>query len=59
MVTDAAVNFLEGRTKKMPKTILIELGLVDKSNDASYQFNTSIAPEAYAPVLSYHPEGEK
>lgn len=52
---DSAVNFLEGRTKKLPHTILIKLGLVDQNNYATYPFDTSIAPEGYTPVLSYAP----
>lgn len=52
---NAAVNFLEERTRKLPHTILIELGLVDQNSYAAYPFNTSIAPEGYMPVLSYAP----
>lgn len=57
VVTDAAVNYLEGRTKPVPHTILIKLGLVDQNNINSYAFDTSIAPDGYAPVLSYRPTG--
>lgn len=53
---NAAVNFLEGRTKKPPHTILIKLGLVDQNSYAGYQFNASIAPEGYTPILSYTPD---
>ena len=53
---DTVVNFLEGRTKATPNTILIKLGLVDKRNYATYKFDTSIAPKDYVPVLSYSPE---
>jgi protein TorT len=61
VVTDAAVNFLEGRTnaRALPHTILIKLGLVDQNNIGSYAFDTSIAPDSYSPVLSYRPEGVK
>lgn len=52
---NAAVNFLEGRTRKPPHTILIKLGLVDRSNYSSYKFDASTAPEDYAPILSYVP----
>jgi protein TorT len=52
---DAAVNFLEGRSKKLPHTILVKLDLVDQNNYATYPFDTSIAPEGYTPVLSYAP----
>jgi len=52
---NAAVNFLEGRTKELPHTILIKLGLVDRSNYATYKFDTSIAPMGYTPILSYSP----
>lgn len=56
---NAAVNFLEGRTKKLPHTILIKLGLVDQNSYATYQFDTSIAPEGYTPILSYAPDEVK
>ncbi len=56
---NAAVNFLEGRTKKLPHTILIKLGLVDQNSYATYQFDTSIAPEGYKPILSYTPDEVK
>ncbi len=52
---NAAVNVLEGRSKELPHTLLIKLGLVDHSNYAQYKFDSSIAPESYAPVLSYFP----
>lgn len=55
VVINAAVNFLEGRTKELPHTILIKMGLVDRSNYATYKFDTSIAPEGYTPILSYSP----
>jgi len=52
---NTAVNFLEGRTKESPHAILIKLGLVDKNSYATYPFDTSTAPEGYAPILSYTP----
>ncbi len=52
---NAAINFLEGRTKKQPHTILIKLGLVDQNSYTAYPFGTSIAPEGYIPTLSYSP----
>lgn len=55
---NAAVNFLEGRTKKLPHTILVKLGLVDQNSYATYSFGTSIAPEG-TPVLSYVPREGK
>jgi len=55
VVTNAAVSFLEGRSKKIPHTILIKLGLLDQQNYATYPLDTSIAPEGYAPVLSHTP----
>lgn len=57
VVTNAAVNFLEGRIKEMPHSILIKLGLVDRSNYSTYPFETSIAPKSYLPILSYTPNG--
>ena len=56
---NAVVNFLEGRTGKLPHSILIKLGLVDQSNYATYRFETSNAPDGYLPVLSYAPSGVK
>lgn len=55
VVINAVVNFLEGRTKNLPHTILIKLGLVDRNSHAAYKFDTSIAPEGYTPMLSYDP----
>lgn len=55
LAINAAVNFLEGRTKKLPHTILIKLDMVDKSNYATYDYSTTTAPQGYTPVLSYHP----
>lgn len=55
VATHAAVNFLEGRTKTPPHTILVKLGLVDQRNFGTYKFDTSIAPEGYTPILSYDP----
>lgn len=55
VATNAVVSYLEGRAGKLPHTILIKLGLVDRSNAARYPFSASIAPEGYVPVLSYRP----
>ena len=55
VVTNVAVNYLEGRNPRPPHTILIKLGLLDQSNYAKYDFGSSIAPANYAPVLSYDP----
>ncbi|HEY6897004.1 MAG TPA: TMAO reductase system periplasmic protein TorT [Rhodocyclaceae bacterium] len=52
---DTALNHLEGRSRQMPHTILIKLGLLDASNLASYPFDTSTAPEGFKPVLSHVP----
>ena len=59
VATNAAVNFLEGRTKAPPHTILVKLGLVDQRNFGTYKFNTSIAPEGYTPILSYDPPSNR
>ncbi|MFZ6751387.1 TMAO reductase system periplasmic protein TorT [Undibacterium sp. Ren11W] len=56
---NAAVNFLERRSTEAPHTILIKLGMLDHSNIANYAFDTSIAPAAYIPQLSYAPESKK
>lgn len=52
---NAVVSFLEKRTKEVPHTMLIKLGLVDQSNYLNYEFDTSIAPPGYVPMLSYAP----
>jgi protein TorT len=51
----SAVNLLEGRSKELPHTILVRLGMVDQQNWNSYPFETSIAPEGYKVLLSYDP----
>ncbi len=56
VATNAAVNFLEGRIKELPHTILIKLGLVDQSNYSTYPFETTIAPKGHKPILSYTPK---
>ena len=53
---NAAVSYLEKRTKEIPHTILIKLGLVDQGTYDHYEFDTSTAPAAYVPVLSYTPD---
>ena len=58
VVTDAVVNYLEGRVTKLPHTILVKLGQVDQSNVSTYEFDTSIAPDGYLPILSYRPDGK-
>ena len=55
IVTDAAVNYLEGRGQKFPSTILVKLGLLDQENFADYDFGSSIAPAHFDPVLSFDP----
>lgn len=55
VVTNAVVDYLEGRSKELPHTILIKLGMVDQGNFGSYPLDTSIAPEGYTPVLSHVP----
>jgi protein TorT len=52
---NAAVNMLEGRSKELPHTILVNLGMVDQENYSTYPYDTSIAPEGYKAVLSYDP----
>lgn len=59
VVTNAVVNVLEGRGGPPPHTLLIKLGLVDQSNYATYEFDTTIAPEGFVPVFSYSPTDEK
>ena len=59
VVTDAVVDFLEGRDGPVPHTILIKLGLLDQFSFASYKFDATIAPDDFVPVFSYSPPGEK
>lgn len=56
VVINAAVNYLEGRMVSRPHTILIKLGMVDRNNYASYDYDISTAPAGYTTVLSYKPE---
>lgn len=53
---NAVVNFLEKRALDRPHTMLIKLGMLDRSNFAGYNFDVSIAPKGYEPVLSYQPK---
>jgi periplasmic protein TorT len=55
LTLNAAVNFLEGRNRALPHTILVKLGMLDQHNYAAYDFDASIAPSGYTPVLSYAP----
>lgn len=59
VVTNVAVSHLEGRSKTLPHTILIQLGLADQANYHSYKLDTSIPPEGYTPILSYHPDNRR
>jgi len=56
VAVNAAVNMLEGHGKDTPHTILVKLGRVDQQNYTSYPFDTSISPDGYKALLSYHPE---
>lgn len=53
---NAAVNYLEGRIKNRPHTILIKLGMVDRNNYATYDYDITTAPAGYKTTLSYSPE---
>lgn len=59
LVINAAVDFLEGRTKELPHTILIKLGMVDQSNYANYDYDITTAPKGYSPILFYSPKRDK
>lgn len=56
---NAVVNHLEGRVKPPPHTLLVKLGIVDQHNLDSYRLDESIAPDGYAPILSYDPRQER
>ncbi len=58
IVTDAAVDYLEGRNRKLPHTMLVRLGLLDRNNYATYDLGGSIAPARFEPMLSYDPHRE-
>lgn len=57
VVINAAVNYLEGRTRVLPHTMLVKLGLVDSRSHATYRFDTSTAPVGYLPIRSHTPQG--
>jgi len=59
VVTNAVVNYLEGRNRNPPRTVLVKLGLVDKGNFANYKLDASIAPDDFVPVFSYAPPDVK
>lgn len=59
LVINATVNYLEGRTKELPHTILIKLGMVDRSNYSDYDYDITTAPKGYMPILSYSPQKAK
>lgn len=52
---DATVNYLEGRTKTRPHTILVKLGMVDGNNVTRYDYDATTSPAEYKPTLSYTP----
>ena len=56
LVINAVVSYLEGRKTQLPHTILVKLGMVDRNNIASYDFDITTAPKTFTPVLSYAPE---
>lgn len=55
VVTDLVVDYLEKRRRRMPDTVLVDLGMVDKQNVGSYPMDMSIAPRNDTPVLSWTP----
>jgi protein TorT len=59
LVINVAVNYLEGRAKALPHTILIKLGMVDQSNYADYDYSITTAPKGYTTTLSYAPKGAR
>lgn len=59
VVTNAVVNFLERRSRQTPHTILVKLGLVDRSGLDRYPFDASAAPDGYVPVLSVSVAGRR
>ncbi len=59
LAINATVDFLEGRIQELPHTILIKLGMVDRSNYTTYDYDISTAPKKYSTLLSYTPGVEK
>jgi protein TorT len=55
VVINAAVDFLEGRIRNRPHTILIKLGMVDMKNVANYDYDISTASAVYKTTLHYAP----
>lgn len=55
LAINTTVNFLEGRIKQLPHTILIKLGMVDQHNVARYDYDISTAPLNYETQLHYAP----
>ncbi len=53
LAIDATVDFLEGRIKERPHTILIKLGMVDRNNYKKYDYSITTSPRDYRPILSY------
>lgn len=58
VVTDIAVSFLEG-DHQLPRVILVQLGMVERSNFAQYDFDASTAPAGFAPIFSYTPQATR
>ncbi len=56
VVTDRVVDYLEHRPQAPASTLLVDLGLVDRQNLASYPLATSIAPESFTPSYAIRPE---
>lgn len=59
VAVNVAVKYLEGGLRPPPHTILVKLGLLDRSNLADYPFDTSTAPDGYRAILSHRPAGAK
>lgn len=59
VAVNVAVNYLEGGLRPTPHTILVKLGLLDRSNLADYPLDTSTAPDGYRAILSQRPAGAK
>lgn len=59
VAVNVAVKYLEGGLRPPPHTILVKLGLLDRSNLADYPIDTSTAPEGFKAILSHRPAGVK
>ncbi len=59
LALDVVIDYLEGRTKSKPHTILVKLDMVDGENVDRYDYDITTAPKGYEPILNYAPTARK